>query len=139
MKISFFASFLLLSLCQLCSSSIFDSNRINVRGVDDNKFEQEHIVANLCTQVMIDRGFDVLNKTTCKPEKTFIKATVDEVRAVCGGGGKGVSKENFKLVECKVDPAHNKPPNCQYTVEEVEKKILVTCVKNKPTEFKIHE
>ncbi|XP_039662065.1 ribonuclease pancreatic-like [Perca fluviatilis] len=137
MKISIFAGFLLLSLCQLSTGANFGS--VSIRGIGDNKFEQENIVANLCTQVMMDRGFAFLNKTTCKPEKTFIKAPVDEVRAVCGGKGSGVSKENFKLVECKVDPAHNKPPNCQYTVEEVEKKILVTCVKNQPTEFKIKQ
>ncbi|XP_031136118.1 ribonuclease pancreatic-like [Sander lucioperca] len=135
MKISIFAGVLLLSLCQLCSGffGLFEEDQ-------DKKFATKHIVAsNQCTQVMTDRGFAVLDKRTCKPERTFIKATVDEVRAVCGGRGSGVSKENFKLIECKVDPANNKPPNCQYTVEEVEKKILVTCVKSKPTDFQIHE
>ena len=134
MKISIFAGVLLISLCQLSSGffGLFEDA--------DKKFATKYIMAsNQCTQVMIDRGFAVVDKHTCKPEKTFLKATVDEVRAVCGGKGSGVSKENFKLVECKVDPAHNKPPNCQYTVEEVEKKILVTCVKNKPTEFKIKQ
>uniref|UniRef100_A0A8C9Y890 Ribonuclease A-domain domain-containing protein n=1 Tax=Sander lucioperca TaxID=283035 RepID=A0A8C9Y890_SANLU len=106
----------------------------------DANFARKHTMAsNQCTQVMVDRGFANDGKKTCLPEKTFIRGTVDEVRAICEGRGSGVSKENFKLVECKIDPAHNKPPNCQYTVEEVEKKILVTCVKNKPTEFQPQE
>ncbi|XP_039662066.1 ribonuclease pancreatic A-like [Perca fluviatilis] len=135
MKTSIFAGVLLISLCQLSSGffGLFEDA--------DKKFAKKYIMAsNQCTQVMMDREFAVVDKHTCKPEKTFIRATVDEARAVCAGRGSGVSEETFKVVECKLDPANNKPPNCQYTGEDGEKKILVTCNRDKkPTEFQIQE
>uniref|UniRef100_A0A8D0CYQ4 Ribonuclease A-domain domain-containing protein n=1 Tax=Sander lucioperca TaxID=283035 RepID=A0A8D0CYQ4_SANLU len=83
-------------------------------------FEKEHLVANLCTQVMIDRGLN--DDGSCKWSNTFIKAPLKAVTNVCKTpalkGNLHRSTTPFDLIYCKQTMENAakkaKPPHCEY-------------------------
>lgn len=101
-----------------------------------NKHINDKITKASCTSEIAKRRITAKNDSKkCKEKNTFIKATSNQVRAVCQNGGKPdgknyVSLYRFTLVTCKL-LSGERQPHCKYRGNKSFRHIIVACNKNK--------
>ncbi|KAI5630418.1 ribonuclease-like 3 precursor [Silurus asotus] len=109
-------------------------------------FKNKHIFGkmtkNACTKVMNQKKLPGSGPyvNSCKERNTFIKATDQQVKAVCTGAGKPVGgklyKSNlpFSVVTCTGNP-NQRYPKCEYKGNEDTRKITITCENKLPVHY----
>uniref|UniRef100_A0A3Q3K5K8 Ribonuclease A-domain domain-containing protein n=1 Tax=Monopterus albus TaxID=43700 RepID=A0A3Q3K5K8_MONAL len=106
-----------------------------------DKFKNQHIDKDMspekCDKVISEKGIKDA-KTNCKNINTFILATIDEVKPICGSAGepykdKGLtlSTKPFKIVVCKLQPQGD----CKYNGQSLTKRIVIACEKDFPVHY----
>ncbi|XP_028272283.1 ribonuclease-like [Parambassis ranga] len=114
-----------------------------------NKFIKQHVIqkmsASECDHVMKARGIN--NNRNCKNTNTFILATNEVVKSVCGKNGAPykenknmtISLQHFDIVVCKLKKQPGKKEKgkskCQYDGEKLNKRIIIACIKGYPVHY----
>ncbi|XP_035862012.1 ribonuclease pancreatic gamma-type-like isoform X2 [Sander lucioperca] len=141
MKISIFAGVLLLS------AAVISVDVLSVDGEETpvEKFKRQHIYQNMapnrCQAVITERDIKDVKTNKCKEKNTFIDASYDKVKKVCGDEGEPIkignkilriSRENFnfRVVDCKCNE-NNYFPKCDCSGSSGNKRIVIDCDQNK--------
>ncbi|KAM3612088.1 uncharacterized protein V6R79_002569 [Siganus canaliculatus] len=109
------------------------------------KFQNQHIIeqmsTNSCAEVIQERKIKLLGKG-CKKINTFIQASINEVKPVCGNDGEPYgnmtkSLKPFDIVVCTLNETNKKAkyPNCHYDGEAFTTKIIIECIQGFPVHY----
>ncbi|XP_068571582.1 angiogenin-like [Cebidichthys violaceus] len=107
------------------------------------KFINQHIngrmSADRCDQVIGERNIKI-NVNDCKEKNTFILATTNHVRAICGQAGEPFgqmtkSLQPFQIIVCQLRNQGARPPRCQYRGQARTRKIAIRCANGFPVHF----
>ncbi|XP_042349204.1 ribonuclease-like 3 isoform X2 [Plectropomus leopardus] len=131
-----FACLLLLSATVLCQDA-FVSERYR-------KFIKQHIngqmSANRCDGVIQRNGITKTDSNECKETNTFIRATTNIVRAICGQAGEPYgdmtrSLQPFDIVVCTLRNNGARHPHCQYRGQARTRRIAIRCEQGFPVHY----
>ncbi|KAI5630415.1 ribonuclease like 2 precursor [Silurus asotus] len=108
----------LVSLLVLSTVLFAEAQSANVMPRYQN-FLNQHVYGNMaeswCTSEIRSRKITDGNSNNCKDVNTFIRATVEQVKAVCGKAtGYYTSGQPFSVVTCKLKSGERRP-DCVYT------------------------
>lgn len=89
---------------------------------------RSHFRGKYCEAIMSQRG---LTRPECKEVNTFIHASKNRIKAVCGKGGKPygklrISNQHFKVTTCKLQGGSKRPP-CHYREDRSPRYIVIDC------------
>ncbi|MED6237358.1 hypothetical protein ATANTOWER_023434 [Ataeniobius toweri] len=105
------------------------------------KFINQHINAGMshtrCDAVISQRGISETATNACKDTNTFIRATTNLVRPICGSAGQPygrmtISLQPFDVVVCTLKNQGARPPRCQYRGTSRTRRIAVSCEQGYP-------
>lgn len=108
------------------------------------KFINQHIngemSANRCDQVMGARRLTQTNTNMCKETNTFIRATTNIVKSICGRAGEPYndmtkSLQPFDIVVCQLKNQQARYPHCQYRGQARTRRIAIKCDRGYPVHF----
>ncbi|XP_078025613.1 ribonuclease-like [Epinephelus lanceolatus] len=108
------------------------------------KFINQHINGQMsktrCDQVIQSRGITQTDSNLCKETNTFIRATTNHVRAICGQAGEpyGVMTRSllpFDIVVCTLRNQGARRPHCQYNGQARTRRIAIRCEQGFPVHF----
>ncbi|GAA6231927.1 angiogenin [Lates japonicus] len=131
-----FACLLLLSATVLCQ----DANVLPRY----RKFIEQHIngqmSANRCDEVIRNRRITKTDSNECKETNTFILATTNLVKPICGQAGEPFgdmtkSLQPFSIIVCKLKNQQGRHPNCQYRGQARTRRIAIKCDQGFPVHF----
>ncbi|XP_073342717.1 ribonuclease-like [Pagrus major] len=108
------------------------------------KFIEQHVKGqmsiNRCDQEIQSRGITKTNSNECKETNTFIRATTNVIKTICGQAGEPYgdmtrSLQPFDIVVCTLKNQHARRPHCQYRGQARTRRIAIKCEQGFPVHF----
>eukprot|EP00064_Thunnus_orientalis_P012786 superscaffoldBa00002004_g12821 len=128
---------LLLLFATVCSQDASVSPRYR-------KFIEQHISGQMsatrCDDVIRSRGITKTNSNECKETNTFIRATTNIIKSICGQAGEPYgemtkSLQPFDIVVCTLKNQQARKPKCQYRGQARTRRIAIKCEQGFPVHF----
>ncbi|XP_016850894.1 ribonuclease [Anolis carolinensis] len=98
---------------------------------------KSNVGKNYCDTMMQRRG---MTKPNCKPVNSFVHTTKNNLKGVCGKGGKAIANglrrsiKQFSVTTCKHQGGSTRPP-CKYRENKSNRFIDVRCAGNLPVHY----
>nr|XP_020463149.1 ribonuclease-like 3 [Monopterus albus] len=95
---------------------------------------------NKCDEVIGRLRISETNSNRCKETNTFIRATTNLVKSICGQAGEPYgemtkSLQTFDIVVCQLRNQGATHPRCQYRGQSSTRKIAIKCEQGFPVHF----
>lgn len=130
--------FLLLSLCDAVLSQPADVHPRYMKFI--NQHVNGQMSVNRCDSVIRSRHITTANSNECKETNTFIRATTNIIKPICGLAGEhhGELRKSllpFDIVVCTLKNNGGRHPNCQYRGVSHTRKIAIACDRRYPVHY----
>uniref|UniRef100_A0A8D0AL23 Ribonuclease A-domain domain-containing protein n=1 Tax=Sander lucioperca TaxID=283035 RepID=A0A8D0AL23_SANLU len=108
------------------------------------KFIVQHIKGQMsatrCDHEIRSRDITKTNSNECKETNTFIQASTNLVKTICGGAGEPYgemtkSLQPFSIVVCTLKNQQARHPHCQYRGQARTRRIAIKCEQGFPVHF----